>query len=102
MELKFHDQPLSEKSASEADSQAHYIVRLGMILLLLARGTINYADKAVLGSHLWQRMGDVLLLIQPDAPLESTMQRDMKCDVTCCTVTSASLLRYSLLSFCEK
>jgi len=30
---------------------------------------------------------DVLRLIQPDASLESTMQRDMQCDVTCCTVT---------------
>jgi hypothetical protein len=39
MELKFHVQPLSEEpaSAAEADSHAHYIVRLGMILLLLAR-----------------------------------------------------------------
>jgi hypothetical protein len=43
-------------------------------------------------SHLWQRMWDVLRLIQPDAPLESNMQRNMKCDVTCCTVTSASHL----------
>src|SRR2546425_11436826 len=25
-------------------------------------------------------------------PMESNMQRDMQCDVTCCTVTSASLL----------
>jgi hypothetical protein len=40
MELKFHIQHLSEEPASEAeaDSHAHYIVRLGMILLLLARG----------------------------------------------------------------
>jgi len=38
MELKFHVQHLSEEPASEADSHAHYIVRLGMILLLLARG----------------------------------------------------------------
>src|SRR2546429_9970887 len=37
-------------------------------------------------------MGDVLLLTQPDAPLESNMQRDMQWNVTCCTVTSASLL----------
>src|SRR6266567_1103320 len=43
-------------------------------------------------SHLWQRIGDVLRLIQPSAPLESNMQRDMQWDVTCCTVTSASLL----------
>ncbi len=43
--------------------------------------------------------GDVLRLIQPGAPQGSDMQRDMKCDVTCCTVTSASLFRYSLLSF---
>ena len=92
MELKFHVQHLSEEPASEADSHAHYIVRLGMILLLLARGAINYADKAVLGSHRWQRIGDVLRLIQPGPPLESNMQRDMKCDVTCCTVTCASLL----------
>jgi len=49
-------------------------------------GAINYADKAVLGSHRWQRIGDVLLLIQPDAPPESTMQRDMQWDVTCCPV----------------
>src|SRR6266496_4527395 len=42
--------------------------------------------------HRWQRMWDVLRLIQPGAPLESNMQRDMKWDVTCCTVTSASLL----------
>jgi hypothetical protein len=39
-----------------------------------------------------QRMWEVLRLIQPGAPLESHMQRDMKCDVTCCTVTSASYL----------
>jgi len=31
-------------------------------------------------------------LIQLGAPLESNMQRDMQWDVTCCTVTSASLL----------
>src|SRR5439155_15175941 len=37
-------------------------------------------------------MGDILRLIQPGPPLESNVQRDMKCDVTCCTVTSASLL----------
>src|SRR5437763_107791 len=37
-------------------------------------------------------MGDILRLIQPGPPLESHMQRDMKCDVTCCTVTSTSLL----------
>jgi hypothetical protein len=37
-------------------------------------------------------MWDVLRLIQPGAPLESNMQRDMQCDVTCCTVTSASIL----------
>src|SRR5436309_5564185 len=37
-------------------------------------------------------MGDILRLIQPGPPLESHMQRDMKCDVTCCTVTSASHL----------
>src|SRR5438876_11577520 len=43
-------------------------------------------------SHLWQRIGDVLRLIQPSAPLESNMQRDMQWDVTCCTVTSASSL----------
>jgi hypothetical protein len=42
--------------------------------------------------HLWQRIGDVLRLIHQGAPLESNMQRDMKCDVTCCTVTSASHL----------
>src|SRR5439155_20383496 len=36
--------------------------------------------------------GDVLRLIQPGAPQGSTMQRNMKCDVTCCTVTSTSLL----------
>jgi hypothetical protein len=30
------------------------------------------------------------------------MQRDMQWDVTCCPVTSASLLRYSLLSFWKK
>ena len=39
-----------------------------------------------------QRMWDVLRLIQPDASLESNVQRDMQRDVTCCTVTSASLL----------
>ena len=37
-------------------------------------------------------MWDVLRLIQPDASLESNVQRDMQRDVTCCTVTSASLL----------
>jgi len=42
-------------------------------------------------NHLWQRIWDILRLIQPGAPLESNMQRDMQCDVTCCTVTSASL-----------
>src|SRR5258707_2953550 len=35
---------------------------------------------------------DFLRLIQPGAPQGSDMQRDMKCDVTCCTVTSASHL----------
>src|SRR6266704_2279661 len=43
-------------------------------------------------SHLWQRIGDVLRLIQPSAPLEINMQRDMQWNVTCCTVTCASLL----------
>src|SRR5216684_2170167 len=43
-------------------------------------------------SHRWQRMWDVLRLIQPGVPLESNVQRDMQCDVTCCTVTSASPL----------
>src|ERR1700730_14991419 len=38
-------------------------------------------------SHRWQRIWDVLRLIQPGAPLESNVQRDMKWDVTCCTVT---------------
>jgi hypothetical protein len=48
--------------------------------------------------HGWQRMWDVLRLIQPGAPLESNVQRDMQWEVTCCTVTAASLLRYSMLS----
>jgi hypothetical protein len=87
MELKFRVQHLSEEPASEADSHAHYIVRLGMILLLLARGRYHYADKAVLGSHRWQRMWDALCLIQPGAPLESNMQRDMNWDVNCCRLT---------------
>src|SRR5260221_2544983 len=39
-------------------------------------------------SHRWQRIWDVLRLIQPSAPLESNMQRDMQCDVTRCTVRS--------------
>src|SRR5437899_938318 len=43
-------------------------------------------------SHLCRGLRDVLRLIQPGAPLRSNMQRDMKCDVTCCTVTSASHL----------
>jgi hypothetical protein len=43
-------------------------------------------------------MWDVLRLIQPGAPLESNVQRDMQWEVTCCTVTAASLLRYSMLS----
>jgi hypothetical protein len=43
-------------------------------------------------SHRWQRIWDVLRLIQPGTPLESNVQRDMKWDVTCCTVTSASPL----------
>src|SRR6266700_4323050 len=51
--------------------------------------------------HRWQRMWDVLRLIQPGAPLESNMQRDMQCDVTCCTVTSASLLAILCLA-CER
>ena len=38
-------------------------------------------------SHRWQRIWDVLRLIQPGAPLESNVQRDMQWDVTCCTVT---------------
>jgi len=102
MELKFRVQHLAEEPASEVDSHVHYIVRLGMILLLLARGPINYADKAVLGSHRWQRIGDVLRLIQPSAPLESNMQRDMKWDVTRCTVTFTFPPRYTLLSFWKK
>ncbi|HEX6557625.1 MAG TPA: hypothetical protein VF026_32985 [Ktedonobacteraceae bacterium] len=36
--MKFRVQHLSDEPASEADSHAHYSVRLGMILLLLARG----------------------------------------------------------------
>jgi hypothetical protein len=43
-------------------------------------------------------MWDVLRLIQPGAPLESNVQRDMQWEVTCCMVTAASLLRYSMLS----
>jgi hypothetical protein len=38
-------------------------------------------------SHRWQRIWDVLRLIQPGTPLESNVQRDMKWDVTYCTVT---------------
>ena len=53
-------------------------------------------------SLLWQRMWDVLRLIQPVTLLESNVQRDMQCDVTCCTVTCASFLRYSLLSMWKK
>ena len=77
MELKFHVQHLSEEPASEADSHAHYIVLLGLILLLLARGAINSADEAVLGAYRRQRIGDVLRLIQPVALQGSIMQRDM-------------------------
>src|SRR2546426_10404578 len=43
-------------------------------------------------SHLCRGLRDVLRLIQPGAPLRSNMQRYMQCDVTCCTVTSASHL----------
>jgi hypothetical protein len=42
MELKFRVQHLTEEPASEADSHVHYIVRLGMILLLLARGRYQF------------------------------------------------------------
>src|SRR5947209_20388739 len=52
-------------------------------------------------SHLWQRIGDVLRLIQPGAPQGSNMQRDMQWDVTCCTVTSASLLAILCLQHCD-
>src|SRR5437868_3535300 len=43
--------------------------------------------------------GDVLRLIQPGAPQGSTMQRDMQWDVTCCPVTSASLLAILCLAY---
>src|SRR5205823_10025508 len=45
--------------------------------------------------------GDVLRLIQPGAPQGSNMQRDMQWDVTCCTVTSASLLAILCLQHCD-
>src|SRR6266705_871679 len=47
-------------------------------------------------------MWDILRLIQPGAPLRSNMQRDMKWDVTCCTVTFHFISRYTLLSFWKK
>src|ERR1700694_5221663 len=43
--------------------------------------------------------GDVLRLIQPGAPQGSHMQRDMQWDVTCCPVTSASLLAILCLAY---
>ena len=70
----------------------------GLTLSLLSLFKLFLTAIAICGSGL----GDVLRLIQPGAPLESNMQRDMQCDVTCCTVTSASLFRYTLLSFWEK
>src|SRR5260370_41610090 len=36
------------------------------------------------------------------APLASNMQRDMQCDVTCCTVTFTFPHRYTLLSIWKK
>src|SRR5258706_8710859 len=61
---------------------------MGSPLALLSLFKLFLIAIAIYGSGL----RDVLRLIQPGAPQGSDMQRDMKCDVTCCTVTSASLL----------
>ena len=71
--------------------------RLGSSLALLSLFKLFLTAIAICGSGL----GDVLRLIQPGPPLESNMQRDMKWDVTCCTVTSASLLAILCLA-CER
>src|ERR1700724_844378 len=44
-------------------------------------------------------MWDALRLIRPGPPQGSTMQRDMQCDVPCCTVTSASHLAILCLAY---
>ena len=67
--------------------------RLGLPLAFLSSFKLFLIARAIGGSG----FGMSCRLIQPDAALESTMQRDMQWDVTCCTVTSPSLLRYSLL-----
>ena len=55
MELKFHVQHLSEEPASEADSHAHYIVRLGIILARRSGGPEKLERRVDRAELLWTR-----------------------------------------------